>query len=87
MSSWKHYGKEEVSAVISKSTEAINNWMTEKLEVRQIVWHGNCRTIDAVLCLSDLTAMRVRDTERWREIEQEGEFKRADTEPVGVGVF
>lgn len=55
--------------------------------MRQIVWHGNCRTIDTVWCLSDLTAMRVRDTERWRETEKEGEFMRADTEPVGVGVF
>ncbi len=27
----EHYGKEEVSAVISKSTKAINNWMTEKV--------------------------------------------------------
>lgn len=79
MSSWKHYGKEEVSAVISKSTKAINNWMTEKLEVQQIVWHANCRTIDAVLCLSRLLGGMEKKRER--------EFMKADTEPVGVGVF
>lgn len=57
--------------------------MTEKLEVQQIkVWHGNCRTIDAVLCLRNLTAMRVSGTERWREIEKEREFMT-----VEVGVF
>lgn len=79
MSSWKHYGKEEESAVISKSTKAINNWMTEKLEVLQIVWHANCRTIDAVLCLSAR-----RDGERQKE---KRVYESGHTEPVGVGVF